>query len=66
MNLNLLILKNKIKLEQMINNNVEYKKILAQSKRLDNYIVQYYKEQEKSKTVYNRVNINLQNFTKSN
>jgi len=46
MNLKLLILRNKIKLEQMINNDVEYKKILAQSKRLDNYIVQYYKEQE--------------------
>ena len=49
MKLELLILKNKIKLEQMINNNVEYKKILAQSKRLDNYIVQYYKEQEKNR-----------------
>lgn len=45
--LELLILKNKVKLEQMINNNVDYKKILVQSKKLDNYIVRYYKEKDK-------------------
>lgn len=44
MNLELLILKNKIKLEQMINNNENYDKILYQSKRLDNYIIAYYKQ----------------------
>jgi len=49
MKLELLILKNKVKLEQMINTDVEYKKILAQSKRLDNYIVKYYKQKEGEK-----------------
>lgn len=43
MNLKFLILKNQIKLKQMINNNEDYKKILYQSKRLDKYIVKDFK-----------------------
>ena len=34
----LLILKNKAKLEQLINQNADYSKILKQSKKLDKYI----------------------------
>lgn len=38
-NIVLLILKNKIKLQKLIENNAPYEKILAQSKKLDKYIV---------------------------
>lgn len=50
MKLEVLIVRNKAKLEQMINDNVDYKKILYQSKRLDNYILKMFKEQ-------NRINL---------
>lgn len=45
MNIRFLILKNKVKLEQMINNDEKYDKILYQSRRLDKYIIQIFRKQ---------------------
>ena len=38
MNVDFLIMRNKIRLEQMINENEDYEKILKQSQKLDKYI----------------------------
>ena len=47
MNVDFLIMRNKIRLEQMINENEDYEKILKQSQKLDKYINIKMKEIEK-------------------
>lgn len=42
--INLLVIKNRAKLEKLIENNAPYKKILKQSQLLDKYIVKQMKE----------------------
>lgn len=42
--INLLVIKNRAKLEKLIENNASYKKILKQSQLLDKYIIKQMKE----------------------
>ncbi len=48
MSIDLLIFRNKARLEKLIREDADYDKILAQSKRLDKYVVIKMREQLKS------------------
>lgn len=55
MSIDLLIFRNKARLEKLIREDAEYKKILAQSKRLDQYVVIKMQEQLNWKKITTKV-----------